>query len=73
MRNLSVVLLRRLYTNDFDEIWEKLPAEHQSAVKGQMLTCVREEKDRSIRKKLCDATAELARNQIGRSKDFSPA
>lgn len=61
-------MLRRLYTNEFDEIWEKLAVEHQAALKSQMLTCVKMEKEPSIRKKLCDAVAELARNQIGTSR-----
>lgn len=66
MRNLAVVLLRRLFTGDFDELWEKLPVAHQAATKQQLLTLIKDEKETSLKKKICDATAELARNLIGR-------
>ena len=65
MRNLAVVLLRRLFTGDFDEVWEKLPAEHQEATKQQLLNSIKVEKESSLRKKICDAVAELSRNLIG--------
>ncbi|KAF6021838.1 hypothetical protein EB796_019853 [Bugula neritina] len=64
MRILAVVLLRRLFTGDFEELWEKLPEEHKAAAKHQLLTAIREEKEVSLRRKACDAAAELCRNLI---------
>ncbi|XP_067944804.1 importin-5-like [Watersipora subatra] len=64
MRNLAAVLLRRLFTGDFDELWDKLPVEHQEATKQQLLARVKLETESSLKKKLCDATAELSRNLI---------
>ena len=64
-RNLAVVLLRRLFTSDFEELWEKLEAAHQSAVKEQLLLSIKQETDKSLNKKICDAAAELCRNLIG--------
>jgi len=65
MKNLSLVLLRRLFTNDFDEMWAAMPVEHQAAVKSQLIDSIRTEREQTLRKKLCDAAAELCRNLIG--------
>lgn len=65
-RNLAVVLLRRLFTSDFDELWEKLEARHQTAVKEQLLMSIKQESDKSLNKKICDAAAELCRNLMGK-------
>lgn len=65
MRTLGAVLLRRLFANNFEEFWPQVPAEIQNGVKEQVLILVQEENNPAVRKKICDAVAELARNLIG--------
>jgi len=65
VRSLAAVLLRRLYTSTFEEFWPLLPAEAQASVKQEMLACIQQEENPGVRRKMCDCTAELARNMIG--------
>lgn len=60
------MLLRRLFANNFEEFWPQVPANIQNAVKEQILVLIQEEDTPAVRKKICDAAAELARNLIGR-------
>ncbi|CAG2257042.1 IPO5 [Mytilus edulis] len=64
IRTLSSVLLRRLFTNEFEEVWPKLSPELQAAVKEKLMSAITEELTPPVRRKVCDATAELARNMI---------
>ncbi|CAC5392691.1 IPO5 [Mytilus coruscus] len=64
IRTLSSVLLRRLFTNEFEEVWPKLSPELQTAVKEKLMSAITEELTPPVRRKVCDATAELARNMI---------
>lgn len=66
VRTLAPVLLRRLFANNFEEFWPQVPANIQNAVKEQILVLIQEEDTPAVRKKICDAAAELARNLIGR-------
>lgn len=66
IRTLSSVLLRRLFTNEFEEVWPKLSPELQAAVKEKLMCAITEELTPPVRRKVCDATAELARNMIGK-------
>ena len=57
--------MRRLFTNEFEETWPKLSLELQTAVKNKLMAAITEELTPPVRRKVCDATAELARNMIG--------
>ncbi|XP_052784006.1 importin-5-like [Mya arenaria] len=64
IRTLAAVLLRRLFTNEFSEWWPKIPAELQAGLKKELMSAIQEELTPPIKRKVCDATAELARNLI---------
>ncbi|XP_048745456.2 importin-5-like [Ostrea edulis] len=64
VRTLGAVLLRRLFANNFEEFWPQVPVDIQNAVKEQILIIIQEEGTPPVRKKICDAAAELARNLI---------
>lgn len=64
MRVLAAVLLRRLLSTEFDECFPKLPAETQLQVKQQLLVSIETEASNTMRKRLCECAAELARKLI---------
>ncbi|KAK3095190.1 hypothetical protein FSP39_011221 [Pinctada imbricata] len=64
VRTLAAVLLRRLFTNTFEEIWPTIAVDLQNAIKQQLMLIIQEEITPPVRKKVCDAAAELARNLI---------
>ena len=66
VRTMAAVLLRRLYTSTFEEFWPEFSAEQQASIKEQHLVGIQNEADASIRKKMCECTAEFARNMLGR-------
>ena len=72
-RSLANVLLRRLFSSSFDEFWPNLPDELQEAIKRELMLAVQEELTPPVRKKVCDAIAELARNLIGKLQLENPA
>ncbi|XP_071084426.1 importin-5-like [Haliotis cracherodii] len=63
-RSLANVLLRRLFTSNFEEFWPQVTEDLKNAIKKEMLLAVQEELTPPVRKKVCDALAELARNMI---------
>ena len=63
---MAAVLLRRLFTSTFEEFWPEVAPDLQQQVKDEMLRAVQQEENALVRKKICDATAELARNMLGR-------
>ncbi|OWF47177.1 importin-5-like [Mizuhopecten yessoensis] len=63
-RTMSAVLLRRQFSCSFDECWPSLADEMKALIKEQMMIAIREELTPPVRRKICDATAELARNMI---------
>lgn len=63
-RQISAVLLRRLFTNEFMEFYPKLPPESQTQLKEQILLAVNIEQTSQMRHKVCDVVAEVARNLI---------
>lgn len=69
---MAAVLLRRLYTTTFEEFWPQFTPELQVSIKEQMLLCVQQETLPTIRRKMCDCTAEFARNMLGMLNRFSP-
>lgn len=67
---MACILLRRMFSATFEEIWPQLPADMQNGLKQELMLSVREETVQTIRKKTCDAIAELARNLLGRISVF---
>lgn len=65
-RQLSLVLLRRLLSNDWQELWPNWPVETQTTFCNEVLLCTQNELNEALRKRFCDLVAEVARNTIGR-------
>uniref|UniRef100_A0A3Q1LV36 Importin 5 n=2 Tax=Bos TaxID=9903 RepID=A0A3Q1LV36_BOVIN len=63
-RQMAAVLLRRLLSSAFDEVYPTLPTDVQTAIKSELLMIIQMETQSSMRKKICDIAAELARNLI---------
>ncbi|GIX94542.1 importin-5 [Caerostris extrusa] len=61
---LSAVLLRRLISAEFEQTFSKLEPNVQNEFKNQLLLRLQEDKNCNLRRKICDAVAELARNCI---------
>eukprot|EP00064_Thunnus_orientalis_P008168 superscaffoldBa00000955_g8191 len=64
VRQMAAVLLRRLLSSSFEEIYPGLTLEMQTAIKTELLTSIQQETSPNIRKKVCDIAAELSRNLI---------
>nr|XP_006638970.1 PREDICTED: importin-5 [Lepisosteus oculatus] len=64
VRQMAAVLLRRLLSSAFDEVYPTLLADMQTAIKTELLMGIQMEGSPNIRKKVCDIAAELARNLI---------
>ncbi|XP_077869082.1 importin-5-like, partial [Saccoglossus kowalevskii] len=64
VRQMAAVLLRRLVGASFDEFFPAMPPELQSVCKQELLLCVQQEPVPMVRRKICDAVAELARNLV---------
>lgn len=62
---MAAVLLRRLLSSSFEEIYPGLTVEMQTVIKTELLTGIQQETSPTIRKKICDIAAELSRNLIG--------
>ncbi|KAG8137568.1 hypothetical protein E2320_004795 [Naja naja] len=63
-RQMAAVLLRRLLSASFEEVYPTLPSEVQTAIKSELLVIIQLETQSSMRRKICDIVAELARNLI---------
>ncbi|XP_023336717.1 importin-5 [Eurytemora carolleeae] len=61
-RQLASVMLRRLFSSEFDEFYAKLPDEQKAQLKHQILLCVHNEPNKNCRRKCADLAAEVARN-----------
>ncbi|KAF0306609.1 Importin-5 [Amphibalanus amphitrite] len=61
-REMSAVLLRRLLFAKWEEFYPNLPVEAQTQLKEQLLSAILQEQSESIRKKMCEVAAEMARN-----------
>uniref|UniRef100_A0A667ZJA7 Karyopherin (importin) beta 3 n=1 Tax=Myripristis murdjan TaxID=586833 RepID=A0A667ZJA7_9TELE len=67
VKQMAAVLLRRLLSSSFEEIYPGLTLEMQTAIKTELLTSIQQETSPNIRKKVCDIAAELSRNLIGKA------
>lgn len=70
---MAAVLLRRLLSSSFEEIYPGLAETMQMAIKTELLSSIQQETSPNIRKKVCDIAAELSRNLIGNGPASSPA
>jgi len=61
-RQLAAVMLRRLFSSEFEEFYAKLPDEQKTQLKNQILLCVQNEPNKGVRRKVADLAAEVARN-----------
>lgn len=65
VKQMAAVLLRRLLSSSFEEIYPGLAETMQMAIKTELLSSIQQETSPNIRKKVCDIAAELSRNLIG--------
>uniref|UniRef100_A0A674HVH8 Importin 5 n=1 Tax=Taeniopygia guttata TaxID=59729 RepID=A0A674HVH8_TAEGU len=63
-RQMAAVLLRRLLSSAFEEVYPALSPEDQTSIKSELLLLIQLEMQSTMRKKICDIVAELARNLI---------
>jgi len=63
-RQLALVLLRRLLSNDWQELWPNWSAETQTTFCNEVLLATQNEPNEALRKRFCDLIAEVARNTI---------
>lgn len=63
-RQMSAVLLRRLFSSEFQDFYPKLPVEGQAQLKEQVILAVQQEQSDAMRRKVCEVIAEVARNLI---------
>ncbi|CAF1396582.1 unnamed protein product [Didymodactylos carnosus] len=63
IRAFAAVMLRRLFSTTFETFWPKFSQEQQSALKKELLLRISQvDDDETIRKKVCNIVAELAKN-----------
>ena len=60
-RTLALVMLRRLISTSVEENWSGLSDDIKNTLKVELLAAVQQEQENSIRKKITDVIAELAR------------
>jgi hypothetical protein len=60
-RTLALVMLRRLIATSVEENWSSLSEAIKTTLKAELLTAVQHEQENSLRKKITDVIAELAR------------
>ncbi|XP_076311262.1 importin-5-like isoform X6 [Tachypleus tridentatus] len=64
IRQLGAVLLRRTISGDFENFFPKLNPESQAQLKNQLLFAVQQDLSPQLRKKICEAASEFAKNLI---------
>lgn len=62
---MSAVLLRRIFSSSVD-FYDKLDQAFQQEMKNDLLKAINEEQAQAVRKKVCDAVAELSRSLLGK-------
>ena len=64
---MAAVLLRRVFLQmEYKDLVEDLSAEMLRSCQAELLGAIQVETTGNIRRKICDAVAELARSSIGR-------
>uniref|UniRef100_A0A4W3GP23 Karyopherin (importin) beta 3 n=1 Tax=Callorhinchus milii TaxID=7868 RepID=A0A4W3GP23_CALMI len=64
VRQMAAVLMRRMLSASFEEVYPNLPTDAQNAIKTELLLGIQTEGSPNIRRKTCDIAAELSRNLI---------
>uniref|UniRef100_A0A8C7GJ52 Karyopherin (importin) beta 3 n=1 Tax=Oncorhynchus kisutch TaxID=8019 RepID=A0A8C7GJ52_ONCKI len=64
VKTMAAVLLRRLLSSSFEEIYPGLTVDMQTAIKTELVTSIQTEASPNIRKKVADIAAELCRNLL---------
>jgi hypothetical protein len=65
-------MFRRLFQTQFENFWPKYSPDQQMALKKELLARITQtDDDESIRKKVCNIVAELARNLMGIKKKIN--
>ncbi|BDA40930.1 Importin-5 [Coccomyxa sp. Obi] len=59
-RAFCAVMLRRVLTKDDPSLWPQCSPAVQTLIRTELLNCVKDEKEQTISKKVCDTVAELA-------------
>lgn len=62
---MALVLLRRLLSNEWEELWKSWTPEDQNLFKNELLVACQGEQNETLRKRFCDLIAEVARNHLG--------
>lgn len=63
-RMMAAVLLRRLFSAEFQDFYNPLPPESKEQLKQQVLLTLQQNESPSLRRKICEVVAEVARNLI---------
>lgn len=63
-RQMSAVLLRRLFSTEFSDFYDKLTEPQKKELKEQILLAIQQDQTEQLRHKVCDVAAEVARNLI---------
>lgn len=63
-RQMAAVLLRRLFTSDFNEFYKELPQESKAQLLQQVLLAVQQDVSPNMRRKICEVISEVARNLV---------
>lgn len=63
-RQMSAVLLRRLFSTEFMDFYDKLSDPQKKELKDQILLAIQQDQTEQLRHKVCDVAAEVARNLI---------
>ena len=67
---MSAVLLRRILSSSVD-FYDKLEPAFQQEMKNDLLEAITDEEVQTVRKKVCDAVAELSRSLLGMFQKYS--
>ncbi|VDO98727.1 unnamed protein product [Soboliphyme baturini] len=63
-RKTALVLLRRLLTSSWNDVWDNWSPEVKESFKAELLTLVRMNQPEILRKQMCKVIAEVSRNSI---------
>lgn len=62
---MCLVLLRRLLSNDWEELWKKWSPEDKTNFSSGLFVACQNEADETLRKRYCDLIGEMTRNCLG--------
>ncbi|CRK99390.1 CLUMA_CG012554, isoform A [Clunio marinus] len=63
-KSIASVLLRRVFSSEFQDFFPKLPVDAQTELKQQILLLLQQETSPNLKRKICEVVAEVARNLI---------